>query len=96
MRFHPAQANVLFAAQQPISMSLLAYEMGVPTWKSAPSWYMVATNDEALPPDAERFFAQRMGATVVEIESSHVPLVSQPDAVTNLIETAAESLSVRN
>ncbi|MCG6976197.1 MAG: alpha/beta hydrolase [Acidiferrobacterales bacterium] len=92
----PAQAKALFAAQQPVSMSLFTYVMGVPTWKSVPSWYMVATNDEALPPDAERFFAQRMGATVVEIESSHVPLVSQPDAVTNLIETAAESLSVRN
>jgi pimeloyl-ACP methyl ester carboxylesterase len=92
----PAQAKVLFAAQQPVSMSLFTYVMGVPTWKSVPSWYMVATNDEALPPDAERFFAQRMGATVVEIESSHVPLVSHPDAITNLIETAAESLSVGN
>jgi hypothetical protein len=55
---------------------------------------MVATNDEAIPPDAERLFAQRMGATTVEIESSHVPMISQPQAVADLIETAAESVSV--
>jgi hypothetical protein len=52
---------------------------------------MVATNDEAIPPDAERLFARRMGATVVEVESSHVPLASQPDAVTELIVTAAQA-----
>ncbi len=50
---------------------------------------MVATNDEAIPPDAERLFAQRMGATVVEIEASHVVMVSHPEEVADLIETAA-------
>jgi hypothetical protein len=48
----------------------------------------VASNDEAIPPDAERFFAQRMGATTIEIESSHVPMYSQPDAVADLIISA--------
>lgn len=85
----PVQANAMWAAQQPASVKLFEYVMGVPTWKSVPSWYMVATNDEALPPDAERLFAQRMGATVVELESSHVPMVSQPDAVAEFIMTAA-------
>ena len=63
--------------------------MGVPAWKSLPSWYLVATNDEAIPPDAERHFAARMGATTVEIASSHVPMVSHPDEVVALIESAA-------
>ena len=66
--------------------------MPTPTWKSVPSWYLVATNDEAIPPDVERFFAKRMGATVVEIKSSHVAMVSHPDAVTKLIEEAAASV----
>jgi pimeloyl-ACP methyl ester carboxylesterase len=89
----PVWANVMWAAQQPIHASALEDVMGVPAWKTLPSWYMVATNDEAIPPDAERLFAQRMGATVVEVESSHVPLASQPDAVTDLIVTAANSVS---
>lgn len=90
----PAQAKVMWAVQQPISGASLGEVMTVPTWKSVPSWYMVATNDEAIPPDAERLFAQRMGATTVEIESSHVPMVSHPDDVTKLIESAAEAVSV--
>jgi hypothetical protein len=59
-----------------IHASALEDMMGVPAWKSLPSWYMIATNDEAIPPDAEHLFAQRMGATVVEVESSHVPLAT--------------------
>jgi len=89
----PVWANAMWAVQQPIHATALEDVMGVPAWKSLPSWYMVATNDEAIPPDAERLFAQRMGATVVEIESSHVPLASQPDAVTELIVTAATAVS---
>ncbi len=89
----PVQASVMYAAQQPLNASALGYVMGVPAWKSLPSWYMVATNDEAIPSDAERFFAQRMGATVVEVAASHVVMVSHPDDVAALIETAAESVS---
>ena len=63
--------------------------MGVPAWKSLPSWYLVATGDEAIPPDAERLFASRMGATVVEVASNHVAMVSHPDDVAKLIATAA-------
>ena len=65
--------------------------MGVPAWKAVPSWYLVATNDEAIPPDAERLFATRMGATTVEVPSSHVAMVSHPDEVAQLIKTAAET-----
>lgn len=90
----PVLSNVMWATQQPAHLSILEDVMGVPAWKALPSWYMVATNDEAIPPDAERLFAGRMGATTVEVESSHVPLVSQPDEVVALIETAVESVAV--
>jgi len=85
----PEEANVMYAVQQPLALSALGEVMGTPAWKTLPSWYMVATNDQALPPAAERFFAQRMGATTVEIASSHVAMVSHPDAVTKLIRQAA-------
>ena len=88
------QANVMYAVQQPLHVSALGDVMGTPAWKTLPSWYMVATNDQAIPPDAERFFAQRMGATIVEIKSSHVPMVSHPKEVTKLIETAAQAVKV--
>jgi pimeloyl-ACP methyl ester carboxylesterase len=63
--------------------------VGTPAWKSLPSWYLVAANDEAIAPDAERMFAKRMGAETVEVASSHVAMVSHPDAVVELIEAAA-------
>jgi pimeloyl-ACP methyl ester carboxylesterase len=68
--------------------------MGIPAWKSLRSWYLVAQNDEALPPDAERRFAARMGATTVEIPSSHVPMVSHPNEVADLIAKAANTVGV--
>ncbi|MFC6344599.1 alpha/beta fold hydrolase [Nocardioides hankookensis] len=89
----PAQAKVMHAVQQPISLSAFGDVMGVPAWKALPSWYMVATNDEAIPPDAERQFAARMGATTVEVASSHVPMVSRPDEVVALIEAAVAGVS---
>jgi pimeloyl-ACP methyl ester carboxylesterase len=84
---------VMQAAQQPVAAASLGEVVGVPAWKSLPSWYMVAQNDEAIPPDAERLFSSRMGATVVELASSHVPMVSQPDEVVKLIEQAAAAVS---
>ena len=85
----PAQARVMYAVQQPLAASTLQDVMGAPAWKSHPCWYMVAENDEAIPPDAERQFARRMGATTVEVPASHVAMVSHPADVVQLIETAA-------
>jgi len=85
-------ARVMYAVQQPIALSAFEDTMGVPAWKSLPSWYLVSQNDEAIPPDAERLFASRMGATTVEVPSSHVAMVSHPMDVANLIETAAETV----
>jgi pimeloyl-ACP methyl ester carboxylesterase len=88
----PVKAKVMYAVQQPIAMSIFEGVMGVPAWKTLPSWYLVAAADEALPPDVERLFASRMGATTVEIPSSHVAMVSHPAEVAQLIETAAEAV----
>jgi pimeloyl-ACP methyl ester carboxylesterase len=86
----PVKARALYAVQQPLAASALEERMGVPAWKSLPSWYLVATRDQAIPPDVERLFAQRMGATVVEVPSSHLAMVSHPDDVAKLTESAAE------
>jgi pimeloyl-ACP methyl ester carboxylesterase len=67
--------------------------MGEPAWKSIASWYLVAQADQAIPPDAERLFAKRMGATVVEVNSNHLPMVSHPDEVVKLIHAAVEKIA---
>jgi len=91
-----AKARVMYAVQQPLAASTLEDVMGVPAWKSHPSWFLVAENDQAIPPDAERLFAKRMGATTIEVPSSHVPMVSQPNVVVQLIETAAQAVQAAN
>ncbi len=87
----PVKARVLYAVQQALSMRTFEDVMGVPAWKSHPTWYLVATEDQAIPPDAERMFAQRMGASTVEVASSHVAMVSHPDEVVGLIRAAAQA-----
>jgi pimeloyl-ACP methyl ester carboxylesterase len=88
----PARAAVLHAVQQPISMSTFEYTMGVPAWKALPSWFVVAAEDEAIPPDAERQFASRMGATTIEVDSGHLAMVTHADVVIDLIEQAAKEV----
>jgi pimeloyl-ACP methyl ester carboxylesterase len=85
----PVKARVMYAVQQPVAASAFQDVMGVPAWKSLPSWFMVATADEAIPPEGERQFAARMGATTIELASSHVAMVSHPDEVAQFVETAA-------
>ena len=85
----PVKARVLFAVQQGLSMTTFEDAMGSPAWKSYPTSYLVAKNDEAIPPEAERMFAKRMGAHTVEVASGHLAMVSHPDEVVNLIEAAA-------
>jgi pimeloyl-ACP methyl ester carboxylesterase len=92
----PRKAKVMYAVQQGLATSILGDVMGVPAWKTLPSWYLVAADDQALPPDAERMFATRMGAMTVEIPSSHVPMVSHPADVAQLIESAAEAAMARS
>jgi len=88
----PVRARVLHAVQQPLAASTLQDVMGVPAWRSRPCWYLVASNDEAIPPDAERQFGKRMDATTIEVPSGHLALVSHPGEVAGLIETAAKTV----
>jgi len=90
----PAKARVMYAVQQPLPAAALQEVMGAPAWKSFPCWFMVADGDQTIPPDAERLFAKRMGATTIETSTNHVAMVSHPDEVLNLIETAAEGVRV--
>lgn len=84
-------ARVMAAAQKPVNSTIFGETLPVAAWKTIPSWYMVATEDKALSPDMERFLAQRMHATTVEVKSSHVPFISHPRAVVKLIEAAAKA-----
>jgi pimeloyl-ACP methyl ester carboxylesterase len=84
-----SRAKVMFAVQQGLSMSTFEDVMAVPAWKKIPSWYLVATKDEAIPPDAERLFAKRMGATTTEVPAGHLAMASHPADVVRLIEAAA-------
>ena len=88
----PVKARVMFAVQQPLHSSALGEVMGVPAWKSLPSWFLVADGDQAIPPAAQRQFAPRMGATAVEVSTNHVAMVSHPDEVLQLIKPAAEAV----
>ena len=67
-------------------------KVGGVAWKSKPSWYIVAKNDRTVHPDMERFVAKRMGATATEVASSHVPMLSQPDVVIDVIRAAAKAV----
>jgi pimeloyl-ACP methyl ester carboxylesterase len=88
------KANIMYAVQQPLPLSTFAEKMSSPAWKSLPTWFLVATEDQVIPPDAERAFAQRMGAITEEIQSSHVIMVSHPDRVASLIEKAMMAVPV--
>jgi pimeloyl-ACP methyl ester carboxylesterase len=89
----PRKAAVLAASQRPIAFSALAEPSGPPAWKSLPSWYFVGTLDQVIPPYAQLFMAQRANATIVQVQASHLSMVSQPGKVTKLIEKAAQAVS---
>jgi len=88
----PVKAKVMCAVQQPLTMSAFDDVMGTPAWRSLPSWYLVAQKDEVIPPDAERQFAQRMGADTIEVDTGHVAMVSHPDETHERIVTAANAV----
>jgi pimeloyl-ACP methyl ester carboxylesterase len=86
----------MYAVQQALASSAFTDLMRAPAWRSLPSWYLVAQNDEAIPPEAQRQFAARMGATTVEVPSSHVAMVSHQQEVADLIEQAAAAVVGRS
>jgi pimeloyl-ACP methyl ester carboxylesterase len=82
-------ANTMAASQRPAELATLGQPSGVPAWRTIPTWYLVASQDHAIPPASERFMAHRMHAHTVEINSSHVAMISHPSTVTDLILDAA-------
>ena len=82
------QAQVIAAVQRPISELAFSDASGPPAWKTLPSWAVVATGDKAAGTDLVRAHAQRAGADITEVEGSHVIMISQPDAVVDVIEAA--------
>ena len=85
--------RVLAVTQRPFVGAALATPSGPAAWKTLPSWYAVATADQAIHPDQERFYANRMGATTIEVDASHSIMVSQPDAIAELIRSAVGALA---
>jgi pimeloyl-ACP methyl ester carboxylesterase len=90
----PATAAVMAAAQRPYAAAAFAAApSGPPAWKTLPCWYLLGTEDKAIPPALQRFMAERANATIVEVAASHVSFVSQPEAATQLILQAVEATS---
>lgn len=87
------EAAVMAAVQKPLSMASFTEAEGVAAWKTIPSWYLVCTEDNMIPPAAQEFLAKRMKATVRSVSSSHAPFMSQPQAVADIIALAAESIA---
>ncbi len=87
------ERKVLATTQRPIAASIFDVPMPAPAWKTIPSFFLVAEEDGAINPDLERFMAKRMGATTVEVKSSHLAMISHPDAVAAIIRRAAEAAS---
>jgi pimeloyl-ACP methyl ester carboxylesterase len=84
--------KLVWATQCVPAPDLFNAKVGGTAWKSKPSWYIVAKNDRTVHPDLERFFAKRMGAKVTEVAGSHVPMLSHPDLVIDVIRAAAKAV----
>ena len=89
----PVKAKVMYAVQQPLHTSTFDDVMGTPAWKSLPSWFLVAQNDQVIPPEAERQFAQRMGADTIEVASGHCAMISHPQETLERIVSAANAVA---
>jgi pimeloyl-ACP methyl ester carboxylesterase len=83
-----AQANVVGTVQRPTNQFAFTDASGTPAWKSLPSWAVVATKDRAAGTDLVRAHAERAGADITEVDGSHVIMISQPQAVVDVIESA--------
>ena len=86
------EQQLVWAAQGAPAVDLFNQKLPGTAWKTKPSWYIVSANDQTVHPELERFAAKRMGATVYEIESSHVPMLSHPDVVIRAIRAAADAV----
>jgi pimeloyl-ACP methyl ester carboxylesterase len=87
----PAEARVMAAVQRPLSIKSFTAKSGPPAWKHIRSWYLVSSNDQMIPPQAEEFMAKRMSATVRAVPASHASMVSQPKEVAGMIRAASDA-----
>jgi pimeloyl-ACP methyl ester carboxylesterase len=83
-------ADVMFATQRPLAFAALNEKATAAGWKTKPSWFLVSEHDNAISPDAERFMAQRMGATTETIDGSHTAFIAKPVAVAAFIRQALQ------
>jgi pimeloyl-ACP methyl ester carboxylesterase len=86
------EQKLVWATQGVPQPDLFNAKVGGTAWKSKPSWYIVGKKDHTVHPDLQRFFAKRMGATTYELDSSHVPMLSQPERVLDVIRAAAKGV----
>jgi len=91
-----ADSKVMAATQGPINTSAFSATVSSIAWKTKPSWFIVAKKDQAISPDAERFFARRMNAATTELNTSHVPMLSKPKEVAAAIMDAAAKATTGN
>jgi pimeloyl-ACP methyl ester carboxylesterase len=89
----PSQGAVLASIQRPLALSVLPQKSGFPAWGTIPSWYLVGTIDNVIPSWAQLFMAQRAGSTIVQVRASHLAMISHPEAVTDLIQQAAQTVT---
>jgi pimeloyl-ACP methyl ester carboxylesterase len=90
------EKKLVYATQGAPKPDLFDAKVGGTAWRSKPSWYIVAKNDRTVQPDLERAMAKRMGATTYELDSSHVPMLSQPERALDVIRTAANAVRDRS
>src|SRR5215471_2886430 len=86
-----AEARIMAATQKPLSGSVFEASVSAAAWKTVPSWYVVSSQDRAINPELERFYAKRIGATTNEIAASHVAFLSHPREAAKVIEEAARA-----
>ena len=89
----PDVAAFMADSQVPWGVQALDGTIKEPAWRTKPSWYLVATEDKMIPPDAQRAMSKRADSTVVEVKGSHAVYISQPQAVASIIEKAAKGVA---
>jgi pimeloyl-ACP methyl ester carboxylesterase len=92
-RAAPSQAAVIAATQRPLAASTLTEPSGPPAWATIPSWAVVGTTDQVIPPAEQTFMAQRAGAHITDVNAGHLSLIFDPEVVARVIEQAARATS---
>ena len=90
------EQGVVYATHFAPAADLFTQKLDGIAWRSKPSWYIVGAEDRAVHPDLQRFCAKRMGATTFELKSSHVPMLSQPRAVLDVIRSASAAVAAKH